>query len=193
QPDRLRDSVPNNINYAGTSRITRVQDSGSRPEDLIPYTQVNGLGQPTSKVFWRHLSVTGGGRAGHDPIVVVGPVRRWCDFCGPKTPACWSYQVIPVTTRQMIIRGSSAPAAREFTDEPTSSGQLNDTPWYACDGCAGLIEDDQYGALLKRSARVHAEHAGRPMGLDMRVHLHESHQQFRAMKTGERVPINWDR
>lgn len=31
QPDRLRDSLRNNINYADTSRITRVQDSGSRP------------------------------------------------------------------------------------------------------------------------------------------------------------------
>ncbi|MEU2718860.1 HAD-IA family hydrolase, partial [Streptomyces sp. NPDC007205] len=31
QPDRLRNSVPTNINYADTSRITRVQDSGSRP------------------------------------------------------------------------------------------------------------------------------------------------------------------
>lgn len=32
QPHRLRDSVPSNINYADTSRITRVQDSGSRPQ-----------------------------------------------------------------------------------------------------------------------------------------------------------------
>ncbi|MFF8975068.1 hypothetical protein ACF1A1_38450, partial [Streptomyces sp. NPDC014995] len=32
QPDRLRDSFRNNINYADTSRITRVQDSGSGPD-----------------------------------------------------------------------------------------------------------------------------------------------------------------
>ena len=31
QPDRLRDSIHNSTNYAGNSRITRVQDSGSRP------------------------------------------------------------------------------------------------------------------------------------------------------------------
>ncbi|WP_254886100.1 type I-E CRISPR-associated protein Cas6/Cse3/CasE [Streptomyces sp. NA02950] len=31
QPDRLRNSVPKHINYADTRRITRVQDSGSRP------------------------------------------------------------------------------------------------------------------------------------------------------------------
>ncbi|MFI6283020.1 hypothetical protein [Streptomyces sp. NPDC050988] len=175
------------------TRDDRTRTCGRCGEDLLPYTRVNGLGQTTSKVFWRHLSEAGGGGAGHEPTVVVGPVRRWCDFCGPKTPASWSYQVIPVTTRQMLIRSSSAPAAHEFTDELISSGQLNDTPWYACDDCAGLIEDDQYGALLKRSARVHAERTGRPVGSDGRVDLHESHQQFRAMKTGARVPIHWDR
>ncbi|MEV6133663.1 transposase [Streptomyces violaceusniger] len=31
QSNRLRDSVPNNTNYADASRITRAQDSGSRP------------------------------------------------------------------------------------------------------------------------------------------------------------------
>ncbi|MFI5748896.1 hypothetical protein ACIBBE_23875 [Streptomyces sp. NPDC051644] len=166
---------------------------GKCGEDLVPYTQVNGLGQPTSKVFWRHVSEAGGGTAGHKPTVVVGPVRRWCDFCGPKTPAGWSYQVVPITTRQQVTHVSSAPAPHEFTDEPTSSGQLNDTPWYVCDDCAELIEQDQYGALLKRAARVYAERTGAPVTTDGRVSLHESHQQFRAMKAGARVKINWDR
>jgi hypothetical protein len=34
QPDRPRSSNPNHINYADTSRITRVQDSGSRPDPM---------------------------------------------------------------------------------------------------------------------------------------------------------------
>ncbi|MFH9857698.1 hypothetical protein ACH4NV_34195, partial [Streptomyces althioticus] len=31
QSDRLREHHPNDINYAGASRITRVQEPGSRP------------------------------------------------------------------------------------------------------------------------------------------------------------------
>ncbi|KMS84633.1 hypothetical protein ACZ91_46275, partial [Streptomyces regensis] len=47
QSDRLRDSLQNNVNYAGTSRITRVQDSGSRPPGTY-YFYLNKLhdGEP---------------------------------------------------------------------------------------------------------------------------------------------------
>ncbi|MFD3537846.1 transposase, partial [Streptomyces sp. NPDC058661] len=34
--DRIRERTPLHANYAGTSRITRVQDSGARPVFLLP-------------------------------------------------------------------------------------------------------------------------------------------------------------
>lgn len=37
--NRLRERLPPRTNYAGTSRITRVQDSGSRPLDTAPEIQ----------------------------------------------------------------------------------------------------------------------------------------------------------
>ncbi|WP_405824495.1 hypothetical protein OG705_29885 [Streptomyces sp. NBC_00838] len=174
------------------TRDDRMRTCGKCGEDLVPQTQVDGFGRPTGGVFWIHLSEVGGGKAGHKPTVVVGAVRRWCDLCGPKSPAGWSYQVIPITTRRLVTR-VSAPSADQFTDEPTGGGQFNDTPWYACEDCAELIERDQYSGLLKRTARVYAERTGLRMTTDMRVSLHETHQQFQAMKTGARVQIDWDR
>lgn len=44
---RLRDSVPSSTNYADTSRITRVQDPGSRPGSPKPTTR------PTPATWWR--------------------------------------------------------------------------------------------------------------------------------------------
>lgn len=174
-------------------RDDRMRTCGTCGEDLIPQAKVDARGRAVSKVFWRHLSDLGGFATGHAAVVLIGPIRRWCDFCGPKTPACWSYQVIPVTTMKIVTRAAAAPAQHEFTEDPTSSGDLNDTPWYACADCADLVQQNKWNALVRRAAQVRAERTGEQLTVDGRVRIRDTYREFETMRTGARVPIDWDR
>ncbi|QFQ97298.1 hypothetical protein F9278_15005 [Streptomyces phaeolivaceus] len=65
---------------------------------------------------------------------------------------------------------------------------LNDTPWYACAHCADLIEAKQWRELQKRSLSLYETRTGLRPSTGLRIHTHETHQQFVQMTTGHRLP-----
>ncbi|MFC8100792.1 IS3 family transposase [Streptomyces sp. NPDC057363] len=75
--DRLRERPPTDTNYAGTSRITRVQDSGSRPVNICTMRWHSRM--PCALP----LSSAGLARAGHDGgrprshRVLLSAVAKW--------------------------------------------------------------------------------------------------------------------
>ncbi|MEU2835354.1 tetratricopeptide repeat protein, partial [Streptomyces lavendulae] len=56
QPHRLRSRTRSTTNYAGISRINRVQDSGSRP--LTDYTRIFGADHPDTHLARANLAGT---------------------------------------------------------------------------------------------------------------------------------------
>ncbi|MEU9189885.1 hypothetical protein AB0D14_36200 [Streptomyces sp. NPDC048484] len=121
--------------------------------------------------------------AGHEVEPVWGEAVCECDFCDPGIPAVWSYQVIPVETRIGLTAGPRP-------GEVISSRGLNDTPWYACPACADLIQAKQWRELLKRSLSLYEKRTGHRPTTGLRIHSHETHQQFVQMMTGHRLPLD---
>ncbi|MGA5626791.1 hypothetical protein ACPCTH_18000, partial [Streptomyces cellulosae] len=90
QSDRLREHHPNDINYAGASRITRVQEPGSRPILAEATLAFLGLSDPTV-VSWGALlqdaREAGAVSSGHwwylvPPGVAIAVVALAFTLCG---------------------------------------------------------------------------------------------------------------
>ncbi|MFD8727754.1 hypothetical protein [Streptomyces sp. NPDC059611] len=164
-------------------RDDRSRVCGRCDGQLIPWRTVGD-----NRIFWRHLSdLMGGDEADHEAAVKLGPVVQPCDFCSNGL-AAWIYQVIPVGPGLVTV---TRPPTRTELAQPQAgrswaSHGVNDTPWYACEPCAELIEADDWKGLLRRSIRLYEEKHSVRMTTDHRITGHQMHQQFRKARTGLR-------
>jgi hypothetical protein len=78
-----------------------------------------------------------------------------CDFCSHTTPPTWLY-----------------PAA-DFEMMP---GHISTGGWLACDGCATLIEAEDWAGLAKRAG----ERIGGPRATHAALELHSKWRQHRS-------------
>lgn len=105
----------------------------------------------------------------HEPVPVEAPEGYRggrCDFCSSDTPT----YVLP---------------ARDF-DTEFNAGSAAD--WAVCDGCAPLIERDQWNRLLDRVSEVR-EARGHPTGEAERTAMKRLWRTLRKNITGSLKPI----
>ncbi|MFJ9574569.1 hypothetical protein [Streptomyces bacillaris] len=164
-------------------REDRTRVCGRCEGQLVPYRMVGD-----DRIFWRHLSDLMGDESDHEAVVTLGPVVQPCDFCTTGL-AAWIYQVIPVGPA--LVTPTRPPSRTELAQPQAGRSQashgMNDTPWYACEPCAGLIEADDWKGLLLRTIRLFEQKHSVRMATEHRVMGHQLHQQFRNARTGLRV------
>jgi hypothetical protein len=136
-------------------------------------------------------------RRGAEPLIVVthadnlrdenhAPDLVWvwaevdCDFCGGNG-VVWSYHVAPLATARPVWLTPQ----QEVFDAYASA---NETPWTACERCAGLIEAEQWDALVQACVSRLKVETGQIVDANGTEAISGMHRQFIAMRTGARVP-----
>ncbi|MFF9785707.1 hypothetical protein [Streptomyces nigrescens] len=114
------------------------------------------------------------------------PDRVWvwdevqCDFCGGHG-VVWSYQVVPLAAARPLWLTQQ----NQIVDH---SGSMNETPWTACEGCANLIELEDWRGLVRAFVTRHEHESGQIIDAAGVETIRELQSQFVSMRTGGRLP-----
>lgn len=112
------------------------------------------------------------------PVLVVSSIE--CDFCiDEEATPVWQYEV-----RDQRL-GVIKLVAKGLTTD--MSGDVNKTPWLACEKCAEFIEADNPVGLALRFKRTALDIGERFDAAKIASVMH-FHQEFFAAKTGQRSP-----
>lgn len=117
-----------------------------------------------------YLHTTGDSFADHDPVPVPQAeallVAGRCDFCYVDYPE-W---VVPASDFEVL------------------PGHMSQGPWAACSVCAGLIEKDQWSALVRRAIAGYEERHGGFMPEQAQSNLSPMYRRLRKHITGALQP-----